>query len=86
MTRQFVPELDDLLAELQSQYIEVRVLSDGSIAALHDLIFTRAILLGCDRLGFSTRFCFEDRDLATKRFHELQTEDDTPEGYIATRR
>lgn len=77
---------EELVRYLRGQYPEVRVLPDGSIAALYDLIFTRAILLGCTRESFSARFCFEDRDLATKRFHELQTEDDIPEGYTASRR
>lgn len=27
-------------------------------------------MLGCDRHGFSRRFCFEDRALADKRFAE----------------
>lgn len=79
-------EVDELVAYLKDQYLEVRVLPDGSIAALYDLIFTRAILLGCNRQSFSARFCFEDRNLATQRFHELQTEDDVPAGYTATRR
>lgn len=79
-------ELENLIRYLRSQYLDVRVLPDGSIAALYDLIFTRAILLGCTRESFSARYCFEDRNLATQRFHELQTEDDIPEGYTAIRR
>lgn len=79
-------EIAELVAYLRRQYPEVRVLPDGSIAALHDLIFTRAILLGCTRESYSARFCFENRDLATQRFHELQSEDDIPNGYTAARR
>lgn len=66
-------------------YTEVRVLPDGSIAAIGDLLFTRAIHLGCHWDGWTRRFCFEDRALATQRFHELTSEDDTPEGFTARR-
>lgn len=66
-------------------YRDVRVLPDGSVAALVDLLFTRAIALGCTELGWSTRFCFEDKALADKRFSELQSEDDEPQGYVARR-
>lgn len=78
------PDLE-LVEELRPQYFDVRVLSDGSIAALHDLMYTRAILLGCTRFGFERRFCFENKSLADKRFTELTSEDDNPEGFIARR-
>ena len=65
--------------------VMVRVLPDGSVAALCDLLFTRAICLGVTREKWSMRFCFEDRTLADKRFAELQSEDDEPAGYVARR-
>lgn len=66
-------------------YLDVRVLPDGSVAAVGDLLFTRAIFLGCNAYGFERRFCFSDRELALKRYAELQSEDDTPEGFTASR-
>ena len=66
-------------------YRAARVLTDGSIAATLDLIFTRAICLGVTRWGWENRFCFEDRALANLRFAELQSEDDVPTGFIARR-
>lgn len=84
-TTQEFREAEAIAAEIRPHYREVRVLDDGSVAALGDLMFTRAIFLGCDRLGHSRRFCFEDRKLADKRFSELQSEDDVPEGFIARR-
>lgn len=76
----------ELMAYLQECYpLGVRVLPDGSIAALFDLIYTRSILLGIDRHGWSKRFCFAERGLAYRRFQELQSEDDVPEGYIDSR-
>lgn len=74
--------LADLLA---GQYRDVRVLPDGSVACLQDLMFTRAILLGVNADSFTRRFCFENRDLATRRFVALQSEDDVPAGFIARR-
>lgn len=66
-------------------YKQVKVLADGSIAAIGDLLFTRAIYLGCNDTGWSSRFCFENRALADQRFGELASEDDVPEGYTARR-
>lgn len=66
-------------------YRETKVLADGSVAAIGDLLFTRAIFLGCNAWGFARRFCFEDRALADQRFKELTSEDDEPAGYTARR-
>lgn len=74
------------LAEaLDPCYLTTRVLPDGSVAALLELMFTRAICLGCTEYGWARRFCFEDRALASRRFAELQSEDDEPAGYVARR-
>jgi hypothetical protein len=87
MTAPSSPEeaLEDLLAQLRQDYLAVRLLPDGSIACLGDLLYTRAIILGADRYTWSHRFCFADRLLANKRFLELQSEDDVPAGYTARR-
>jgi hypothetical protein len=66
-------------------YLQVKELEDGSIAAILDLMYTRAIILGVDAYGYSSRFCFKDRALADRRFLELTSEDDVPEGFIARR-
>ena len=66
-------------------YRDVRVLEDGSIAAIGDLLFTRGIFLSCTDWGYGNRFCFEDRELADQRFAELKSEDDIPLGYTARR-
>lgn len=77
-------------AELAKQmlgwgHLKARVLPDGSVAGLIDLLTTRVIVLGCTEDGWSRRFCFADRSLADQRFAELQSEDDEPQGYIARR-
>lgn len=66
-------------------YSRARVLSDGSVAAICELIWTRAICLGVTELSWSRRFCFADRELADRRFVELQSEDDEPAGFVARR-
>lgn len=87
----FDPEDDDLNEKLfarlkeQGDYVELRVLPDGSIAGLLDLIYTRAICLGINAYGYERRFCFSDRRLATERFKQLRSEEDEPQGYIARR-
>lgn len=66
-------------------YRAVRRLPDGSIAALGDLMFTRAIFLGCNHLGWERRFCFEDRQRADTEYAKLVSEDDEPTGWVARR-
>lgn len=69
------------------EYLEVKVLPDGSIAILVELAFTRAICLGADEVcPFTTRYCYEDRGKASELFQTLQSEDDVLTGYTATRR
>lgn len=77
---------ETLAAELPSMgYLRARVLPDGTVAALLELIFTRAICLGVHEDSWTRRFCFEDRALADRQFDALLTEDDTPDGHVATR-
>lgn len=77
-----------LLQENGKYYVAYRVLPDGSLALLVDLMFTRAICLGVTELSpFTTnRYCYSDRQLATELFQKLQSEDDILEGYTATRK
>jgi hypothetical protein len=71
--------------EASGDYERVRVLPDASVAALGQLLYTKAIHLGCTRGGWTRRYCFEDHALANARFDELMSEDDDPQGYIASR-
>lgn len=66
-------------------YLATRVLEDGSVAGINDLLFTRSIALGCTWDGWSRRYCFEDRSLADEQFAQLKTEDDVPKGFVANR-
>ena len=71
--------------ESNPQAIEVKVLADGSVAMLHDLLFTRAIHLGCNSWGWTARFCVEDRARANTEFAKLVSEFDEPTGCVARR-
>lgn len=77
--------LADWLVSDQGGYLAARVLPDGSVAALQQLMYTRAILLGVNRESYESRFCFKDFALAQQRFEALLTEDDEPQGYVARR-
>lgn len=77
-------DLEDIV-RASSAYLDVKTLSDGSIAALGDLMFTRAIFLGCDAFGWSRRYCFEDRERANHEYELLTSQEDVPTGWIARR-
>lgn len=83
-----VDEWNDLRRWLVNEggFLAVRQLRDGSVAGLLRLMTTLAICLGVSRqCPYERRFCFVDRELAVLRFGELQSEDDTPEGWHARR-
>jgi len=79
--------LGDLAQRIKSygNYLDVRILEDGSIAAMGDLMFTRALYLGCTEYGWERRFCFSDVDRAVEEYKKLKSQDDKPEGWIARR-
>jgi hypothetical protein len=76
---------EELLTELREQYLDARELPDGSIAALGELLFTRAVYVGVDRYGWARRYCFENRHQAMMEYLKLQGEDDVPQGFTAQR-
>jgi hypothetical protein len=77
----------ELLAHIEAlgDYRDVRLLPDGSIIAIGDLMFTRAIYMDVNPDGWGRRFCFEDRALADTEFQRLESEDQEPVGWIARR-
>lgn len=77
----------ELLAHIEAlgDYREVKLLKDGSIMAIGDLLFTRAIYMDVSPDGWGRRFCFSDRTLADSEFQRLQSEDEEPTGWIARR-
>lgn len=66
-------------------YQQVRELDDGTLAGIGKLIFTTAIYLDLEPLGYSRRFCFDDPVLAQAQFGALVNSDTEPTGWIARR-
>lgn len=40
-------------------YYGVRLLPSGEWAAIHNFLFTTGLMVGLDRTGYRTRFCYE---------------------------
>ena len=66
-------------------YEDVRMLDDGTIVGIGDLMFTRAIYMDMSPNGWGRRFCFEDRALADQEYQRITSGDDEPTGWIARR-
>ena len=66
-------------------YADVKLLPDGSVAAIGRLIFTTAVYLGCTVEGWERRFCFEDTAKAISEYGRLESEDDELVGWVARR-
>lgn len=66
-------------------YQQVRELGDGTLAGIGKLLFTTAIYLDLEPLGYSRRFCFDDPALAQAQFQALASSDTEPTGWIARR-
>lgn len=79
------PETLDLLMALREDYQWVRVLDDGSIAAVGHLVTTTAVYLGMTRYGWERRYCYTDSLQALEVLCALKSEDDEPEGWLTQR-
>lgn len=70
---------------LSQGYHKVRKLEDGNFIGLGKLIFTTAIYVDLDAIGYDKRFCFKDPEKAVCEFNRMKSVDDELEGYIAKR-
>jgi hypothetical protein len=77
----------ELLAQIKElgEYRDVRLLDDGSIIAIGELMFTRAIYMDVNQDGWGRRYCFQDKALADQEFQRLSNEGMEPSGWIARR-
>lgn len=66
-------------------YTHVRQLPDGTWAGLVSLIYTTGLCVGLTEIGWTRRFCFEDRKMAISELAKLTSVDDEPVGWIARR-
>ncbi len=78
---------EDLVSEVKrlGNYTDVKVLPDGSVAAIGSLMFTTAVYLGCTLWGWERRFCFQDPIKALEQYQSLASEDAELVGWIARR-
>lgn len=70
---------------LDQGYLEVRKLDDGNYIGLGKLIFTTAIYVDLDAIGYHKRYCFKDSDVAKREFEKMSSVEDEPTGYLAKR-
>lgn len=64
---------------------EVRQLNDGTVVGLGRLLYITAVYVGLTLFTWSSRFCYDDADLALTEYHKLHTGQDEPSGWIARR-
>lgn len=67
-------------------YKDLKVLENGTVVGTCDLMFTRGLCVGLDWLSWESRYCYEDRELASRAAAAYVDDDELPlPGYIATR-
>lgn len=77
---------ETLVAYLATQgYTHVRVLPDGTIAGLVELMFTTGLCMGLNETSWQKRYCFEQRSDAMDALQGLTSLTDEPSGWIARR-
>lgn len=76
-----------LLDYLKTQeFVELRVLEDGSICGIGKLMYTTALYIGLNSTGWERRYCYPEEQQAQKALGYLRTGEDEPaRGYIARR-
>lgn len=62
-----------------------RVLDDGSVACMFDLLFSRAVAVGCTRETYAYRYCYESKRKAAFVFLKLRSQREEPDGYDVKR-
>lgn len=80
---------EELLKQIKKMggdaYEDLRILEDGTIIGIGNLMFTRAIYMDMNTLSWGRRFCFKNAEIANAEYKKITTGDDEPEGWIARR-
>ena len=78
---------EKLLAFLKENgYKDIRILDNGTIIGTIELMFTRGLCVGLNWDNWESRYCYEDRELASRAAREMTSDDEPPlAGYIAQR-
>lgn len=78
--------IDDELERMRCYgYDDVRRLEDDTLIGIGRLLYTTAVYIDLNDIGWGQRFCFEDRALARSEFERLKNGDEEPVGWIARR-
>ena len=67
---------------LELGYNPVRVLPTGELAGVSDMIFTTALVVGIDEIGYKTRYCYELRSDAETALREWTGVGDPPGPWV----
>lgn len=78
-------KLDAVRAAAGDSYLDLKELVDGTIVGLGRLLYTTAIYVNMDPIGWARRYCFDDAQLARIEYDKLKSGGDVPQGWIATR-
>lgn len=86
LTPPTLPDRIDFIKQMgDGTYLDVRALEDGTIVGVGRLLYTTAIYIDMDELGWRSRFCFDEHELALSEYKKLQSGTDEPSGWIARR-
>lgn len=67
------------------KFADIRQLQDGTVVAIGQLLYTVAVYIDVDLLGWRKRFCYDDAQLALAEYKSLHTGQDEPSSWIARR-
>jgi hypothetical protein len=71
---------------VENGYKDIKVLENGTFIATIDLMFTRGLCVGLNWDNWESRYCYPDRELASRAAREMVSDDEPPlPGYIAQR-
>ena len=79
-TERNAQSLTSFLAE--NGYTKIKVMEDGTVCALQKQLFTVAIVVGIDRVGYERRYCYEREAVAREALVQWDGAGDPPGPWI----
>jgi hypothetical protein len=80
-------ERDDRMRQVRENWpIPLRMLEDGTIIGLQQLITTVGLIIDINPMSWERRYCYSDPVLAIEAFNAMTHGDETPlPGYVSQR-